>query len=469
MIVTPAAKMDKIEKPLATNMSVHRIVQQMDYRAGLSSSSSSDSNSFSSDSSSGSDVSNDSDNSISNSSTSSSDSDSGSRERKRTKRSVVYNPPIYCTYVEEDLWNGKKWSENSTVKQVPPLPPLYNCTLIRDMVINTGREDTLTDVCNLYQKLDLDYESIEKIKERSISLLSKVNELASSDQSNKIYKIGPGVYYISKRDTVIKFLQKITNIQHFLSELFFGLIVKEVRGTVPIYHVYPEAFCYEMPFMGLSLNYLLHGGIKYANRTFLQCIAEKHSQSFMYTKSVDNLLDTCTRRLVKQLPYVMAEMINILTRLNNQQIIYLDIKPDNFAIDINTGQPYLIDMGLMTFVGTKYADDAFDIDEADFKKYPQSPPELLRGEICESKSMTYGMAYNVECILYWLSMKGYNVDSLSENHLCKEWLQRARNENINKRPKMSELINIIQKCFPLSEKGKMKFEKALTCYSPLSY
>nr|AJP00098.1 protein kinase [Penaeus japonicus]GBG35410.1 wsv423-like protein [Marsupenaeus japonicus endogenous nimavirus] len=349
---------------------------------------------------------------------------------------------------------------------LPPLPPLYNCTPIRDMIIHIGRQDTLTDVCELYKKLDLDDKSIERIRERSISLISIVDKLASFKESN-VCIISPGVYYISKSDSIIKFLFKISNIEHFLNELFFGLLVQEVKGTVPIQHVYPEAFCYEMPFIGLSLNYLLYDATDVVKRPFLHCIAKKHCQPYNHDETVYDLVSTCTQTLAEQLPYVIAEMINILTRLNNQKIVYLDIKPDNFAIDICTGQPYLIDMGLMTFAGTKYSDIDFDVDESNFYKYPQSPPELLRAEKCESKSMSYGMSYNLNYILSNLDYKGYNVEPLSKNSHFIKWLKNAKRENINLRPRMSELMNILKKCFTLSKIGNMTFEKALTMYSSL--
>ena len=52
-------------------------------------------------------------------------------------------------------------------------------------------------------------------------------------------------------------------------------------------------------------------------------------------------------RLLDELPFVTAEIVNVVTRLSQQGLVNPDIKCDNVVIDGLTGQPKMIDFGLV--------------------------------------------------------------------------------------------------------------------------
>ncbi|XP_063615857.1 uncharacterized protein LOC134789056 [Penaeus indicus] len=332
---------------------------------------------------------------------------------------------------------------------VPPTPLLCDCAPIYDMLINIGRSDTLGDTVDLYQKLDLDSSSVDKIREGSVSLMSVV-EAQCGSSNNNVCKINTGIYYITKSHTVIKFLTKFTGdrIEDFLREIHCGLILKEVKGVVNIEHVYPEALCYEMPFLGLSLDYFLYDELR--SNTFLPHFLCKCT-TLGLAEDIDGktLIVECTERLVQQLPNVIIEMANILMRLGDQQMVCLDIKPDNFVIDVRSGQPYLIDLGFMTAVGTRYSSYDFNIYPNERHLYPQSPPELLEAEVCVQKSMTYGLSFTLEQIVKRLFCKRYDVSLLSENFTFKKWIREGRQRDIEARPEIRDVINIVRTCYPM--------------------
>nr|BDT62013.1 MAG: wsv423-like protein [Penaeus monodon majanivirus B] len=339
---------------------------------------------------------------------------------------------------------------------MPSTPLLYDCAPIYDMVTNIGRSDTLTDIFDLCQKLALDSSSIERLKEGSVSLMSVLETLCrfnNPNNNNNVCRINTGIYYIAKTNTVIKFLFKfnIDRIEDFLKEIYFGLIIREVKGIVNIQHVYPEAFCYEMPFLGLSLDYLLYNEIR-SNTSLPHFVAKGMASGLMDGKTLIDgrtLIDNCMKKFVHQLPNVIIEMGNILMRLGDQRIICLDIKPDNFVIDIHSGRPYLIDLGFMTAAGTKYTNYDFNISMEERYLYPQSPPELLDAEVCVQKSMTYGLSYTLEQIINRLKSKGYDVLLLSENRIFKKWIEEGRRKDIDTRPEIHEVINIVRTCYPM--------------------
>ena len=371
---------------------------------------------------------------------------------------TLYHPAIKRVQKRRMFKNKHHWP----VGAIPPppitlqakssyLPPLHNCKPIYDMVKELeGADNSLANVKELYQKLDLDSNSVDKVEKKIVSLVWLVDELSKLDNSS-VCKIGSRVYYVVRSNTVVKFLSTVDRAEEFLREIYFGLILRDIKGVVPIERVYPEVFCYEMPFLGLSLNYIF-----FEERIpILQHIANRYTNTNTRT-----LVHDCTFRFVKQLPYVIAEMANILIRLSNQGVVYLDIKPDNFAIDIHTGQPYLIDMELVTFAGTTYSDDPFGIGDAcRNQRYPQSPPELLDAKLCDSRSMSYGFAYHLDSILKSLETKKYNIRFLLNNSAYRKWVAEARYRNINTRPHIGDFPYVLKTCFP-----HVYFERALTLY-----
>nr|BDT62549.1 MAG: wsv423-like protein [Metapenaeus ensis majanivirus] len=550
---------------------------------------------------------------------------------------------------------------------------MINCIPIYEMVQNLRGPECIRDYLLLCSDVGLSRDEIKHFQSKTVSFLSIIEQL-SRNESKYVYKIKNGVYFIPTRNSILKFLENDINLNFFLREIFFGLSLKNVHGVATIHYVYPEALCFEMPFMGLSLNYILYhikmddecqntkDYIRFLSKVLEKQIMEKkreksysngsshcndddenngnkkrsttkfiHGFSSIFKlknnnnynsdkhlkeeknddkyvkntreenekkekliiteplillpslpllsplllttttttphpttttttiagakarataiattaaatataaslskaaaaaavtaapskpivattttvaatttlttttttttvppppslstllspsttttttttttlikktiiQDINEILYECKINFIKKLPYVFGEMINILTRLENQRLVHLDIKPDNFVIDINTGQPYLIDMGLMTMVGT-ICTHIIENDEKQYKIYPQSPPELLNNQCCFEQSMTYGFAYLLMYIEKQLREQKYfdvHILTLFENHHFKAWLDKARSFDIAERPDVRQLLPILTKCFVLSLRGQKLFEReSVYCY-----
>nr|BDV49945.1 MAG: wsv423-like protein [Metapenaeopsis lamellata majanivirus] len=349
--------------------------------------------------------------------------------------------------------------------------PLY------EMVKKLDKSDCLCHVSLLCKNLEVNPNTIKK--NRTESLLTIVDRMSEENQNDNIYKIKTGVYYLTKSNSVLKFLVNKERIEESIREIFFGLILENIKGVVPIKHVYPEAFCFEMPFVGLSIEHIIcniYDSSRYLNqKSFLKKIIENQTCfideenlvrcKMSTTEKVNSFIHNATKKLFYELPYIFAEIVNILTRLANLRLVHLDIKPDNIVLDLCTYQPYIIDMGFMTLIGTKYSND-FYVDEKYHKNYPQSPPELLCSELCTKESMIYGLAYTFYFILERLKEKHYNILTLYENLLFKKWFKNARQRSPQLRSNMNDIIPIIQGCFTLSPVGQKLFlKKNLTIYN----
>nr|BDT62793.1 MAG: wsv423-like protein [Metapenaeus joyneri majanivirus] len=398
---------------------------------------------------------------------------------------------------------------------------MLNCTPFRKMIqiFSNGRV-YIKDYLSLCMDIGVDTNDITNINLKTVSFFA-ILEKASSQESNYVYRIKTGVYYIPKRNSILKVLQNEKHLSEFLGEIFFGLSLKDIHGIVDIDYIYPEALCFEMPFMGLSLEDILSVNEERKTREHYRFLSKalekeingkekekminsKSSNTLKLVKNLESLIiksaennnssnnrgsndnnnnnnkgvgsvteKITTQRIiyineilqehksnfVKKLPYVIGEMINILTRLENQRLVYLDIKPSNFVINTCTSQPYLIDMGLMTIIGTAYNTPIMTIKKEDFRFYPQSPPELLNNQSCFGQSMTYGFAFLVLYIQDKLrEEKNFDILTFSKNQYFNIWLTKARSLEVKQRPDVRELFPILTKCFVLSSEGKKLFE-----------
>nr|BDV49859.1 MAG: wsv423-like protein [Penaeus semisulcatus pemonivirus] len=307
------------------------------------------------------------------------------------------------------------------------------------------------------------------------------------------YECKFGVYFVPGRCSVFKFLTQQTLYSEFVWEVALGLSVAPIKGVVSIKNVCPEGFCFEMDFAGINLDEVINGdtnGLRQYSESpvtnppvLQQCLKVSPKLTCLYavrmmaargdfqscdpvlSERITTVYDTyhagqiaCVIRekLLDDLPFTMAEMVNIITRLSQQGIVNPDIKCDNFVIDPMTGQPFMIDFGLVIPEGsrsrTQYVYEP--------GQYPQSPKEYLSGKECTTNTMTFGLAYTFMDMLNTLLLRTGNpgVAAIYYNIEFLEWLSSAYSDIPKERPSIVDVATIIGKCFPLPSKVSELFD-----------
>nr|BDT62830.1 MAG: wsv423-like protein [Metapenaeus joyneri majanivirus] len=358
--------------------------------------------------------------------------------------------------------------------------PLLNCDPIRIMVnkLLTSAATRLSaqyktlQVINsdkLFEYIGLGTKTCEHnfFKIKKISFLSII-EMAYKSESAPICKIKKGIYFLPTKNSILKFLTNtnIVDVEEFVREIFFGTSLLGTSQVVSISFVCPEAFCFEIPLMGLPLNFIISKKKEY-NKNIYQLLskvleinlkADKKETAIITSKGTTTVREPNMKLVIKEklqeqrnkflskLPNIIEEMINILIYLENKNLVYLDIKPDNFILDIKTSQPYLMNTGRIVEINTHL--NILNSDKNDNTLYNNIPPELFSQKRCYKKSMTYSFAYLIMFIIEYLHAQHYDgVYKLSDNQKFQKWLIAAKNTNINQRPHLHELIPILKEIF----------------------
>ncbi|XP_076029871.1 uncharacterized protein LOC143018399 [Oratosquilla oratoria] len=276
------------------------------------------------------------------------------------------------------------------------------------------------------------------------------------------YKCKFGVYFMPKRKSVIKFLTSKMHYPGFVWETAFGLSVERIKGVVSVHSVCPEAFCVEMDFTGIGLDFVINGSAILENQSYsLACLYAVRMLAACGWVKDDKIVDTyhaslvtnrLREKLLINLPFVMAEMANIITRLSQQGIVNPDIKCDNFVLDPATGQPFMIDLGLAIPEGCK--DDTRRRGDADNEQYPHSPPEFLCGRECTASAMIFGLAYTFKDMLLTLirTTNDPGVAAIHNNLHFLNWIRSAYSNIPGERPAAAAAATIIGSCFPFNKR-----------------
>lgn len=159
-------------------------------------------------------------------------------------------------------------------------------------------------------------------------------------------------------------------------------------------------------------------------------------------------------KMLKELPFVIIEIANIVTRMSQQGLVNPDIKSDNIVIDGVTGQPKMIDFGLVIPSGNR---DRARSDKTNedlmINKYPQTAPEYLKGETCREPSMVYGLSYLIFMMLLNISTRtaDMSVASMRNNLHLSGLMARAYSHDPEKRPRASEFAPVVGSIFPFNK------------------
>lgn len=306
----------------------------------------------------------------------------------------------------------------------------------------------------------------------------------------RFLEVKVGVYYMLERGTVIKFMSSPKDFSDFVLETAIGYSIQDnITGAIGVIRTCPEAFCVEMKFAGVSLQHVINGDINCtlnhprvsSTNDAKQPVGKQELiQHHMYpVKSRGGLYDVrmlqVTRRLPKslqnsyknpisdsytavtvtnfmrdkllnELPFVTAEIVNIVTRLSQQGLVNPDIKSDNIVIDGLTGQPKMIDFGLIIPVGKRETGREIGM----YSNYPQTAPEYLMGEKCQEAAMTYGLSYMINDMLNTLVMRTGDMGAvnMSVNIPLRLFMAKAYAEDFRKRPRAYLMAPLIGACFP---------------------
>nr|BDW09893.1 MAG: wsv423-like protein [Marsupenaeus japonicus pemonivirus] len=301
------------------------------------------------------------------------------------------------------------------------------------------------------------------------------------------YECKFGVYFVPGRNSVFKFLTQQTLYPEFIWEAALGLSVAPIKGMVPIKNVCPEAFCFEMEFVGLNLDDVINGDTNGLQRcrpppenppVLQHCLKMTPKITCLYavrmmaargdfrqscdpslSERIATVYDTyhaaqiagiVREKLLRDLPFAMAEMVNIVTRLSQQGIVNPDIKCDNFVVDPQTAQPFMIDFGLVIPEGST-SKTRFICEPG---QYPQSPKEYLSGKQCTTDAMTFGLAFTFMDMLNTLLLRTGNPGAVAIYYNIEflEWMSSAYSDIPRERPSVVEVATIIGRCFPLPPK-----------------
>nr|BDT62792.1 MAG: wsv423-like protein [Metapenaeus joyneri majanivirus] len=475
------------------------------------------------------------------------------KKTEENRQKLILNPAYWPVYDDDDddiynnnIYYNKKKKKNNI---------LINVTPIYSMIEKLrGDRECIGSYLDLCKDVGLDS---EEIKKKNITFLESI-EKTVKNESNHVFKIDDGVYYIPKKNSVLKVFNGNSNSLCFwISEIFFGVLLKNnINGIIGINYVYPEILCIEVPFKGLSLDYILsikkgskndtkeeeernRNRFRFLSKIFETQIKTKREEYFKKMQKMlhnnkfptekratdyrnipgfrnkikkylfkeknhhNNKFSTTTvaaaakaakaasstlmmlgtqqqhdketeiiineiikeRKIhfFKNFPYIIGEMLNILTRLRNQNLIHLDIKVDNFVLDLKTSAPHLIDCDLLSVRSRHYQCSISEDIQEDYQKgfYPHSPPEFFYNkDCCWGKSMTYSFAYLLMIIYFNINDEFYKsvLNPLFQNEIYLKWFEKARQRTIGNRPDFKELFDIMKFSFKLSDEGKTKFE-----------
>nr|BDT63426.1 MAG: wsv423-like protein [Sesarmops intermedium nimavirus]GBG35593.1 wsv423-like protein [Sesarmops intermedium nimavirus] len=317
--------------------------------------------------------------------------------------------------------------------------------------------------------------------------------------NERFLEMRDGVYYMLERGTVIKFMIHPTRFTDFVLETAIGYSIhNNIKGAVGVIGTCPEAFCIEMDFAGVTLQDVINGdlncvlnhprappGAPPTKTVCQQELIQHHMAPTNITKMrgvlygvrmlqvtgrlPEPLQEICKipisdsytavgvthlmrEKLLGELPFVAAEIVNVVTRLSQQGLVNPDIKSDNVVIDGVTGQPKMIDFGLVIPVGKR--DTAREVISSSsasvYSDYPQTAPEYLMGEKCQEAAMTYGLSYMINDMLNTLVRRTGDMGavSMSVNIPLRAFMVKAYAQDFRERPRAYLMAPLIGACFP---------------------
>jgi hypothetical protein len=304
-------------------------------------------------------------------------------------------------------------------------------------------------------------------------------------EEEDVFEIKLGVYFVPAKGKVYKFLTKPVSFPEFFSEVSVGLYIEEASrgGVCGVKRVCPEHFCFEMDYSGPNLDLVLRGTHNLMsndpvsremsvynvimmqstpgqyNIPLISGLLKRGDKSVRDSTTATGILGIFRRNLLDNIPFFLAQAVNVITGLGQQGLVNIDIKVDNFVMSGIDGSPRMIDLNIVLPSGHKDPPSC----GTDFSASPQTPPEFLKGRRCYESSMSYSLAHMLKHLL----------KTLSEDQACaclhfdlklSEWIANAYTEVIADRPPLHMAAVYIGNAFPFNKKTRSMFLKPLHTY-----
>lgn len=308
--------------------------------------------------------------------------------------------------------------------------------------LNQRQKLSLVFVAQEY--FNLSNESVDRILNRTNSLFNEVYQERKPNE--KLYfEIKPGVYYMLKRHTVIKFLTDGDLFFNFLIETAFGLDINNYphynnfQSFVGVKAYCPEGLCVEIDFAGITLYDVVHFREQ-------QPLDKKPYYAVRMLRGYDtskrlatDVIKATKQKLLDNLPFFIIELVNIITQISHHGLVNPDIKLDNIVVDIITGQPKMIDFQLILPEGEQSPiDNPSDMYvEETLKTSHHVAIEYIKGKSCDKSTMTFSLCQLIYDIL--IILKANNTNNNSINNLLKNsellsFIKLGISNNVKVRP-----------------------------------
>nr|AWQ60989.1 wsv423 [Shrimp white spot syndrome virus] len=327
------------------------------------------------------------------------------------------------------------------------------------------------------------------------------------EYASQVVMIGPselylevkvGVYYMLETGKVIKFMTDKEMYCEFVFETVFSHALEgRMKGAVGVRKMCVEGFCVEMDFAGISVIDVLNGDLKckmdenvvqqpnpsttsskpaaelmqdhgslcrmrdtlygvrmlQATGRLPEGLQSKCKKPITDSISAIAIVGKMRERMLNQLPFVLVEIVNIVTRLSQQGLVNPDIKSDNIVIDGITGQPKMIDFGLIVPCKKYYNFKCWGTDERFFSNHPHTAPEFINSELCSETAMTFGLAYLLIDMLSILIKRtaDLSANSIYTNIPFLSIVSKMYDQEKTNRPRAYEIAPVIGACFPFKD------------------
>lgn len=349
---------------------------------------------------------------------------------------------------------------------------------------------------------NLTKDAMDRIKANKSTLLREVHEKTNRfkalrppsayedgrtvvGEEEDVFEIKLGVYFVPAKGKVYKFLTRPVAFPEFFSEVSVGLYIEEASrgGVCGVKRVCPEHFCFEMDYTGPNLDLVLRGTHNHMandplsremgvyNVIMMQSTPGQYNiplisgllrrgehieKKVRDSTTATGILGIFRRNLLDNIPFFLAQAINVITGLGQQGLVNIDIKVDNFVMSGVDGSPKMIDLNIVLPSGHKDPPSR----GTDFSASPQTPPEFLKGRRCYESSMSYSLAHMLKHLLKTLS-DDQACASLHVDLKLSEWIANAYTEVIDDRPPPHMAAVYIGDAFPFNKKTRSMFLKPL--------
>ena len=199
---------------------------------------------------------------------------------------------------------------------------------------------------------------------------------------------------------------------------------------------------------------------------------EQKKEIILDTETAAQVAEIIKVDLLRKLPFALAEILNIISRLSENKLINIDVKTDNIVICGKTGRPIMIDFGLLMPAGARHHQNVCD-DAAKFwcaTRSPHVPLEYFAGHHCNESATMYSTTHLIMCVIQQLmeNVAGYeyhesvfklfeNATALCFSPLVSNFIRQGMASKANERPQPHEFARAICNVFPFKKEHNYLF------------